>query len=87
MSQPKAFVLLNNTPYAQAGARVYELMHHDYRLARDDTNLTGVPHVSVTLKEDGDYPSFTVAEEELEPYEEVTDRQAAKQSAPERLRG
>lgn len=45
---------------AKKGATVYRLEKSDFGLARDDTNHTGVLHVSVTLNENGDYPSFTV---------------------------
>lgn len=48
-----------NTPETKAGATVYESAKYDYGLASDDTRYTGVDHVSVTLKEDGDYPFFT----------------------------
>lgn len=44
---------------AKAGVTVYLLSRADYGLARDDTNATGVEHVSVTLNPEGDYPSFT----------------------------
>ena len=53
--------------HLQVGAVVYDLTKHDYGLARDDTNHTGVPHVSVTMKEDGDYPSFTIPTHLLVP--------------------
>lgn len=49
------------------GTIVYELVKYDYGLARDDTNHTGIEHVSVTLKSDGDYPSFTIPSDYLEP--------------------
>jgi len=49
-----------------AGTVVYDSVKHDYGLASDDTRLTGVEHVSVTLNEDGDYPTFTVALDNLE---------------------
>lgn len=42
------------------GKFVYDLKYHDYGLASDDTRYTGVEHKSVTLNEDGDYPSFTI---------------------------
>lgn len=48
------------SPDAKAGTVVYRLAKSDYGLARDDTDATGIPHVSVTLNPDGDYPSFTV---------------------------
>lgn len=51
---------------ATIGTIVYKLAKHDYGLARDDTDYTGVEHISVTLKPDGDYPSFTIPYEFLE---------------------
>lgn len=48
------------------GDVVYELMFHDYGLANDDTNATGFMHMSVTLDETGDYPSFTIPVHNLE---------------------
>ena len=49
-----------------AGTICYDLMKHDYGLASDDTRLTGVPHVSVTLDPEGGYPSFTIVAADLE---------------------
>lgn len=54
-------------PRAAAGSIVYSLRGHDYGLASDDTRMTGIEHVSVTLKPDGDYPSFTIPRADLEP--------------------
>lgn len=48
------------------GTVVYSLKGYDYGLASDDTRITGVQHISVTLKSDGDYPSFTIATHKLE---------------------
>lgn len=48
-----------------AGTTVYLASQFDYGLARDDTNHTGVQHVSVTLNPEGDYPFFTVPEQDL----------------------
>jgi hypothetical protein len=48
------------------GTIVYDLRGYDYGLASDDTRFTGIVHVSVTLKPDGDYPSFTIARDSLE---------------------
>lgn len=53
-------------PKATAGTIVYACAHHDYGLARDDTRMTGVPHISVTMNSDGDYPFFTVPEDSVE---------------------
>lgn len=44
---------------AKAGTVVYLLEKSDFGLAREDTASTDIYHVSVTLKENGDYPSFT----------------------------
>lgn len=49
-----------------AGTIVYDLRGYDYGLASDDTRITGIHHVSVTLKPDGDYPSFTIQKNSLE---------------------
>jgi hypothetical protein len=43
----------------KAGTTVYQCGFHDYGLARDDTNHTGIEHKSVTLDPTGDYPFFT----------------------------
>ncbi len=48
------------------GSIVYDQKYHDYGLAEDDSRLTGVPHISVTLNENGGYPGFTVATHDLE---------------------
>jgi hypothetical protein len=52
-------------PKATAGATVYAA-GYDYGLASDDTEMTGIPHISVTLNSDGSYPFFTVAERDVE---------------------
>jgi hypothetical protein len=44
----------------EVGQIVYELLRHDYGLARDDTFAFGKPHISVTHDASGDYPSFTI---------------------------
>lgn len=51
---------------AKVGATVFDCNNHDYGLANDDTRLTGIEHKSVTLKEDGGYPFFTVPTKDLE---------------------
>lgn len=43
-----------------AGTKVVKAKYHDYGLSNDDTRHTGVEHTSVSLKEDGDYPFFTI---------------------------
>lgn len=50
----------------KAGTIVYPLKRHDYGLADDDTRITKIQHISVTLEEDGDYPSFTVPAYDVE---------------------
>jgi hypothetical protein len=39
---------------------VYKCRYYDYGLSSDDTCSTGIEHMSVTFKADGDYPSFTI---------------------------
>jgi len=64
MSQSyKLRVARNDVP---AGTVVYKSTRYDYGLASDDTRYTGVEHISVTLKEDGDYPFFTVPKHNLQ---------------------
>lgn len=46
-------------PEIKAGTIVYDCCGHDYGIARDDTNTTGIDHKSVTLEADGGYPFFT----------------------------
>jgi hypothetical protein len=52
-------------PLAKAGTVVFRLRGWDYGLANDDTRLTDVEHISVTLSPQGDYPSFTVPMDDL----------------------
>lgn len=49
------------------GAIVYKLTRSDYGCANDDTRRTGVDHVSMTLKKDGDWPGASVPIHVLEP--------------------
>lgn len=49
----------------EAGAVVYEFKHDDFGLAQQESRLVGVPFISVTLREDGAYPSFTIPVEYL----------------------
>ena len=65
----KSYQLKNERFEHAAGTVVYDCMVHDYGLANDDTRFTGVQHKSVTLREDGGYPSFTVAVDDLLPTE------------------
>jgi len=60
-----SYVLLQDRFEHPAGTVVYPASRHDYGLARDDTYYTGEDHISVTLKEDGDYPFFTCPESYL----------------------
>jgi hypothetical protein len=67
---PKAYRMLRDSklePRATAGTAVYEQAGYDYGLSSDDTRITGIEHISVTLNEDGDYPGFTVPVHDLEP--------------------
>jgi len=61
---------------AVAGTVVYSCAKHDYGLADDDTRMTGVRHVSVTLNPDGDYPFFTVHEDSIERIEQAIQKAA-----------
>ena len=70
--KPKKFRIKNsgtNSKDYPAGTICYDLLMHDYGLASDDSRITGVEHVSVTLDETGDWPSFTVVKSDLEPVE------------------
>ena len=61
--KPKKYIMLADSKVntdVKEGTVVYEYLKHDYGLASDDTWITGIEHVSVTLNEDGNYPSFTV---------------------------
>lgn len=58
--------LLKDTFGHKAGTTVYKLKYSDYGLASDDTRITGIEHTSVTLNEDGGYPSFTVPKTDIE---------------------
>lgn len=55
-----ASVLDENVEY------IYSCKMHDYGISDDDTRLTGIKYVSVTLDENGNYPFFTIPEEDLE---------------------
>lgn len=68
--KPKAYKMLRDStvnPSVKAGDSVYDIKGWDYGCANDDTRMTGVEHTSVTLKDDGDYPFFTVLKRDLEP--------------------
>lgn len=62
---PKAYTVLHTrtlgeTTYVNKGDTVYAARCADYGLANDDTRLTGMQHISVTLDPTGDYPYFTI---------------------------
>lgn len=50
----------------EIGQLVYDCKRHDYGCASDDTRMTGVEHVSVTLDPEGDYPFFTIPTADIE---------------------
>ena len=58
--------ILRGQTMAKAGDFVYDQAGYDYGLASDDTRMTGVQHTTVTLKEDGGYPGFTIPAADLE---------------------
>lgn len=58
--------IVRGETWVKAGETVYTQKGYDYGLARDDTNMTGIQHVSVTLNADGDYPGFTIPRDDLE---------------------
>ena len=67
---PKKFTITKdgtNSNGLPAGTVCYDLLKHDYGLASDDTRMTGIPHVSVTLDPEGGYPSFTIQASDLVP--------------------
>lgn len=63
----KSYILLQDRFEHKAGTKVYDCHGYDYGCARDDTEFTGLQHQSVTLKEDGDYPFFSVPTAHLKP--------------------
>lgn len=65
----KAYKVLRDSKIelaATKGTTVYEQAGYDYGLAYDDTRVTGVKHISVTLNSDGSYPGFTIPLDDLE---------------------
>lgn len=59
---PQAYEMLSDSNIGEGikkGTTVYECVRHDYGCASDDTRITGVEHISVTVNDDGDYPFFT----------------------------
>lgn len=51
----------------EVGDTVYYCKGHDYGCANDDSRMTGIEHVSVTINEDGDYPFFTIPRADISP--------------------
>lgn len=73
---PTRYIMLRDStidPSVKAGDTVYRCMNYDYGLAADDTAMTGVKHISVTLSPTGDYPYFTVPERDVEQIQNVSD--------------
>lgn len=69
MTQPQAYRLRKSStlnPDATEGCIVYASSGYDYGLASDDTRMTGVEHISVTLKRSGGYPTVTIPLHDLE---------------------
>lgn len=63
----QAYELLKPRFEHEAGTIVYKMDGHSYGLASEDTEVTGVQHITVTLDFDGGYPGFTVPLEDLKP--------------------
>lgn len=68
---PKKYKVLSDrvigtTTHAVVGDIVYSAKGYDYGVSSDDTRHTGIPHVSVSKEEDGDYPFFTIPSRDLE---------------------
>lgn len=55
--------------WAKVGDTVYRAKGHDYGCASDDTHMTGIEHISVTLDRAGGYPFFTIPITSLEQFE------------------
>jgi hypothetical protein len=69
MISPKKFRIREDGTNAEgypAGTICFDCIKHDYGLASDDTRMTGIEHVSVTLDPSGDWPSFTIRRSSLE---------------------
>ena len=65
-SENKMYKLLQERFEHEAGIIVYDSAQYDYGLSRDDTNATGIHHISVTTDPNGDYPFFTVPVDHLQ---------------------
>lgn len=68
-------------PKARAGTVVFRPKGWDYGAANDDTRVTGVEHISVTLSSSGDYPFFTIPKRDLRMADE-TDLNALEEVHP-----
>jgi hypothetical protein len=62
-----AFRLLKPRFEHPAGSIIYRAKGYDYGLSSDDARMTGKPHTSMTLEPSGNYPSFTVPDEDFAP--------------------
>jgi hypothetical protein len=66
MGQPYRIVRADRAASpVNVGDTVWYCRGHDYGCANDDSRATGIHHVSVTLKSDGDYPFFTIPREDI----------------------
>lgn len=64
--QPRKFTVNGpNSADHPVGTVCYDAWVHDYGLASDDTRITGIAHVSVTLDLAGGYPTFTIQRRNL----------------------
>lgn len=59
MNKYKLIAPINHAPDAEVGCTVYEYTGCTYGLVSEDTHMTGIEHIAVTLKSDGDTPFFT----------------------------
>lgn len=62
----KRYKLLRERFGNPPGTEVYPCTGYDYGLVQDDDIAMGKRHLWVTLKEDGDYPGFTVPMDDVE---------------------
>ena len=59
------YIILRDTDRNMVGKTVYRASGCDYGCSSDDSRMTGIPHVSMTLDENGGYPFFTMSEYDL----------------------
>ena len=52
------------------GTIAYPYKYHTYGLLGDDQRETGVEHIALTLKEDGDIPFFTIPRSHVQKLED-----------------